>query len=128
MNLIKKLFYKKDNASVTAPSSWHEIVESMYNKHLDAFADEVVQVIYSADRAMRYVIMINEKGLYSYQLEAIHQFNEKDDEWQYICSDDGSLHAMWEVPEGCLNNSFFNDKDSLMNALSSEHWYKQYFS
>jgi len=32
----------------------------MYDKHLDAFSDEVVKVIYSKDRSMRYVVLKDE--------------------------------------------------------------------
>ncbi len=32
--------------------SWETVVEMMYDKHLDAFSDEVVKVIYSKDRSI----------------------------------------------------------------------------
>ena len=41
--------------------SWGTVVEMMYDKHLDAFSDEVVKVIYSKDLSMRYVVLKDEK-------------------------------------------------------------------
>ena len=32
---------------------------------------------------MRYVVLKDEKGLFTFQLEAIYQFDEE--EWKYIC-------------------------------------------
>ena len=74
--------------------SWETVVEMMYDKYLDAFSDEVVKVIYSKDRWMRYVVLKDEKEFFTYQLEAIYQYDE--DEWKYICSHDNVLPAMWE--------------------------------
>ena len=56
----------------------------LYDKGLDAFCDEVIGVIYSHDKSMRYVFLRDEKGIYTYQFEAIYQFDE--DDWKYIIS------------------------------------------
>ena len=101
------------------------IIELMRDKHLDAFADEVVDVIYSQDCSMRYVILKDEKGFFTYQLEAIYQYDEH--EWQYICSHDNVLPAMWEPFRGIAGKSVFENKNELLKELKAEPEYKQYF-
>ncbi len=127
MSILCRIFRRKTKQDTPVATSWEEIVERLYDKQLDSFCDEVTGVLYSRDRSMRYVILKDEKGHFTYQLEAIHQFDEKDDEWKFICSDDGTLHAMWEVPEGRLASSFFDNTKELLNEIKSESEYKQYF-
>ena len=105
--------------------SWETVVKMMYDKHLDAFSDEVVKVIYSKDRSMRYVVLKDEKEFFTYQLEAIYQYDE--DEWKYICSHDNALPAMWEPFRGIVGKSVFENIDELLNELKAEPEYKQYF-
>lgn len=92
MNLLHWIFGRKPKKDIPPMPSWDAIVEMMRDKHLDAFADEVVEVFYSKDSSMRYVVLKDEKGFFTYQLEAIYQYDE--DEWQYICSHDNALPAM----------------------------------
>ena len=61
MNFFTKLFKKKAVVEIPPMPSWETVVEMMYDKHLDAFSDEVVKVIYSKDRSMRYVVLKDEK-------------------------------------------------------------------
>lgn len=104
---------------------WVEIVKMMYDKSLDAFVDEVVRVVYSADNTMRYVVLKDEKGLFTYQLEAIYQFDA--DEWKYICSNNVALPAMWEPFRGIVGKSFFENEEELLKEMKEEPEYKQYF-
>ena len=96
MSFLAKLFKKNSKEETPPMPSWETVVEMMYDKHLDAFSGEVVKVIYSKDRSMRYVILKDEKDFFTYQLEAIYQYDE--DEWKYICLHDNALPAMWEPP------------------------------
>ena len=125
MNIFNWLFRKKPKRDIPPMPSWESIVEMMRDKHLDAFADEVVDVIYSQDCSMRYVILKDENGLFTYQLEAIYQYNE--DEWKYICSHDNVLPAVWEPFRGIVGKSVFENIDELLNELKAEPEYKQYF-
>ena len=125
MNIFNWLFRKKLNRDIPPMPSWESIVEMMRDKHLDAFADEVVDVIYSEDCSMRYVIFKDENGLFTYQLEAIYQYDE--DEWKYICSHDDALPAMWEPFRGIVGKSVFENTKDLLKELKSEPEYKQYF-
>jgi len=105
--------------------SWEAVVEMMYDKYLDAFSDEVVKVIYSKDRSMRYVVVVDKKGLFTYEREAIYQYDE--DEWKYICSGDRALPAMWEPFRGVVGRSVFESIGELLKELKAEPEYKLYF-
>jgi len=125
MIFFTKLFKKKLKEEIPPMPSWETVVEMMYDKHLDAFSDEIAKVIYSKDRSMRYVVLKDEKGFFTYQLEAIYQYDE--DEWKYICSYDNSLPAMWEPFRGIVGKSFFENMDELLKELNAEPEYKSYF-
>ena len=81
MNFLTKLFKKKPVVEIPPRPSWETVVEMMYDKHLDAFSDEVVKVIYSKDRSMRYVVLKDEKGFFISASETAPlrniSFNEK---------------------------------------------------
>lgn len=125
MNFFKRLFQNEKSKEFPPMPPWAEIVEMMYDKSLDAFVDEVVRVVYSADNTMRYVVLKDEKGLFTYQLEAIYQFDE--DEWKYICSNNVALPAMWEPFSGIVGKSFFENEEELLKGMKEEPEYKQYF-
>lgn len=125
MNFFKRLFQKEKPKEFPAIPPWVEIVKMMYDKSLDAFVDEVVRVVYSADNTMRYVVLKDEKGLFTYQLEAIYQFDA--DEWKYICSNNVALPAMWEPFRGIVGKSFFENEEELLKEMKEEPEYKQYF-
>lgn len=125
MNFFKRLFQNEKPKEFPAMPPWAEIVKMMYDKSLDAFVDEVVRVVYSADNTMRYVVLKDEKGLFTYQLEAIYQFDA--DEWKYICSNNVALPAMWEPFSGIVGKSFFENEEELLKEMKEEPEYKQYF-
>ena len=125
MNFFKRLFQKEKPKEFPAMPPWVEIVKMMYDKFLDAFVDEVVRVVYSTDNTMRYVVLKDEKGLFTYQLEAIYQFDA--DEWKYICSNNVALPAMWEPFRGFAGKSFFENEEELLKEMEEEPEYKQYF-
>ena len=79
MKWLKKLFNKNRQLEiepVPPMPSWDKIVELLYNKNLDSFCDEVINVLYSKDNSMRYVVLKDEKDIFKYQLEAIYRFDE----------------------------------------------------
>ncbi len=125
MNFFDKLFRKKPKATAPSIPSWETVIEIMYDQNLDTFADEVTEVIYSTNRSMRYVILKDEKGFFTYQLEAIYQYDA--DEWVYISSKDHALPAMWEPFKGIKGKSLFNNMDALKKELQTEPEYKRYF-
>ena len=113
MNFLTKLFKKKVVVEIPPMPSWETVVEMMYDKHLDAFSNEVVKVIYSKNRSMRYVVLKDEKNFFTYQLEAIYQYDK--DEWKYICSHDNALPAMWEPFRGIVSKSVFENMDEFLS-------------
>ena len=128
MNWLKKFFNKNRESDIKPISpmpSWDKIVELLYDKSLDSFCDEVINVFYSKDNSMRYVVLKDEKGIFTYQLEAIYQFD--DEEWKYICSNDDAIPAMWESYLGNCGTSLFANEEDLMKELYSQPEYKQYF-
>lgn len=125
MKFFKTLFQKEKRQEIPAMPPWEEIVEIMFDKHLETFADEVVDVVYSIDKTMRYVVLKDEKGLFTYQLEAIYQFDE--DEWKYTYSQNDALPAMWEPFRGVVGKSFFENEEELLKEMKEEPEYKQYF-
>ena len=72
---------------------WNEIVEMLYNKSLDCFDDEDVKVIYSRDKAMRYIVLKNTKDYFTYRLEKIYKLDEE--KWSFNCSFD-LTPAFWK--------------------------------
>ena len=76
MSFFNRLFQKEKPKEIPAMPPWEEIVEMMYDKCLDAFTAEVVRVVYSIDKTMRYVVLRYEQGLYTYQLEAIYKLDK----------------------------------------------------
>lgn len=125
MKFFKKLFQKGKSKEVPTMLPWAEVVEMMHDKHLDAFAIEVVRVMYSADKTMRYVVLKDEKGLFTYQLEAIYQLDEE--EWKYIFSNDDALPVRWEPFGEIIEKSFFESEEELLKEMKAEAEYKQYF-
>ncbi len=123
---FKKLFVQPKPPQFSPIPPWDEIVEMMYDAQLDAYDNEVVRVIYSADRTMRYVILQDEKGFYTYHLEAIYPFDE--DEWKYIFSGNSALPAMWEPFHNIWGLSIFSDEQELLREMKAEPEYKRYFT
>lgn len=105
--------------------SWETIVAMMHDKYLDGFEDEVIEVVYSQDGSMRYVILKDEHGFFTYQLEAIYQYDEE--EWKYICSHNNALPAMWEPYRGIAGKSIFENAEELKKEMKAEPEYKQFF-
>ena len=101
------------------------IAEMMHDKQLDAFSNEAVKVIYSKDNSMRYVILKDEKEYFTYQLEAIYQFDK--DEWEYICAHNDALPAIWKPFRGIVGKSLFENEEELLKEINEEPEYKQYF-
>ncbi len=126
MNFIKRLFRKKSEGTALPPiPSWDEIKDIMYDRNLDAFQAEIVEVIYSKDRSMRYVVTKDKNDAFYYCLEVIYPFDE--DDWQYIGVNEGALPAMWQEHPDAKNISIFDSKEGALLEIYSEPFYKNYF-
>lgn len=122
---LKKYNLEIETIAASSMPSWDDIVEIMYDKQLDSFCDEIINVFYSKDKSMRYVILKDEKGIFKYHLEVIYQFDAH--EWQYICSDDDVLPATWGPCLEKSSSSLFASEEDLMRELEFEPEYRQYF-
>ena len=125
MYFFTKWFNRNPKPPTSPIPSRETMVEIMYDKHLDAFSEEVVRVIYSIDRSMRYVVLKNEKGYFTYQLEAIYQYEE--DEWKYLSAQEDVLPALWEPFRGIVGKSIFENMDDLLKEIKAEAEFKHYF-
>lgn len=125
MNVLEKIFRKKSRRDVPVMPTWETIVAMMFDQHLDGYADEVVRVIYSKDKSKRYVILKDDNGFFTYQLEAIYQYDPE--EWRYIASNKDALPAMWEPLHGITGKSIFENTEELLKEMSTEPEYQQYF-
>lgn len=123
MKLLKKLFNKNSKTEIPPMPSWEEAIEIMYDKQLDYFSDMVVNAVYSKDKSMRYIILKNKKGYFTYQFEKLHQFNEY--EWTALYSVHNGLPAIWEPFSN--GKSFFENTEELLKEMEEEPNYKQYF-
>lgn len=131
-NKIKGLFQKMKRDEISPQSksissinesplpSFNETIEI---DSLNCFQDEIVKVIYSKDKLMRYIILKKENGLYTYILERIEPYDE--DEWEYLMSGLYAIPAMW-ILSNC-SFSFFQTEDDAIKELKFESEYKQYF-
>lgn len=117
MSIFSKLFSKGSKCDVPPMPAWETIVEMMYEQDLDGYTDELVQVIYSKDRSKRYVILKNEKGFFTYQLEVINQYDPQ--EWQYVDADKNPLPAIWEPIHG-VGKSIYENKEQLLATINAE--------
>lgn len=125
MRILERIFRRKSKPDIPPMPSWEEIIEKMYDRGLDSYTDEVVKVLYSKDRSMRYVILKDKRGLLTYQLEAIYQFDME--ECEYICTHD-ALPAMWQQFNENVSISYFENMDELLSAINKEPEYKLYFA
>lgn len=121
-NLFRK--FRKEKRVVSKMPEWNEIVQMLYDKNLDCFDDEVVRVIYSKDKAMRYIVLKSDKGFFNYRLEKIYQFDEE--EWSYRCSFDLTPAFWQDVDNG--SKSIFSTLEDALKELEQEAEYKIYCS
>ena len=103
---------------------WDAIVEIMNGKQL-GFADEVLNVVYSKDRTVRYVVLKDARGLLCYLFESICPFDEE--EWKYTYVDGTTLPAMWMPLGGTGGHSLFETEEELLREIIAEPEYKLYF-
>ena len=119
---MKRLFrkFRKEKRIVSPMPEWNEIVEMLYDKSLDCFDDEVVKVIYSNDKATRYIVLKSDKGFFTYRLEKIYQLDEE--EWSYRCSFDLTPAFWQDVDNG--SKSIFSNLEDALKELEQEAEYK----
>lgn len=126
MNLISLLFQnnKQTPESLSLPS-WSDTVSIMYNKQLDCFGDELIDVLYTSDRTKRFVLLKSSKGYFRYVYEELHSFTEE--EWKYVSSGKNPLPATWEPSPGWQGTSLYGTLEDTWKELKLSPEYKSYF-
>ena len=111
--------FRKEKRVVPKMPEWNEIVEMLYDKNLDFLDLTVEKVIYSRDKAKRYVILKSDKGFFSYRFEKIYQLD--DEEWSYRCSFD-LIPAFWQAVDNG-SKSIFSTLEDALKELEKEAEY-----
>ncbi len=125
MNILHKLFRKRARLNAPPMPDRNTVVAMLHDQQLDGYLHEVVRVIHSRDNAMRYVILKDNKGIFTYQLEAIYQYDPE--EWKYIAANKELFPAMWEPIHGMDGKSLFDNLNELLQEMEAEPEYKRYF-
>lgn len=114
---------KKEKTKITLPS-WDALVEMMYGQDICCpAAYTVINVIYSKDKAHRYLILQSKQGgHYTYHRENLFAYDEE--ELSYFPH---SLHGYW-CPVSGDGVHIFDNLESLMRELVAEPDYKTFFT
>lgn len=105
--------------------SWPETVAGMYDRDLRYLNDDVVRVVYSADREKRFVITKSKnRALYQYRFEQLQELD--DDEWVTSSQDPDAFPAMW-IELGNRGFSVFGTEQEAWNDMTHSPEYKLYF-
>lgn len=123
MKLFKSIFNKKNKKELIILPSWAEIVEIMHDKGL-VFSDDVKieMVIYSVDKAKRFIVLYSNKGFFKYNYEILRSFDE--DELQWMGKD--ALPAFWApIDDTCC--SLYGTMSEAIKELKSEPEFKSNF-
>lgn len=104
---------------------WSEIVTEMYGKDLpkdrtDGFT--LLEVIYSLDKAHRFLILKSDENTWSYSFEELVAFEE----YELSFIDAEQYPAMW-IPKDTGFKSVFDDIELLKRELKISPEYKRYF-
>lgn len=115
--------FRKSKKSSPKVLPWDEIVKIMYGKVLSVPDDcEIIDVVYSRDKAHRYLILKSNDGYFRYQYEYLFAYDED----ELICFGADSLPGYW-LPHTLSPSPLFNDMTILMRELKAEPDYKTYF-
>lgn len=126
IKFFKQLFKHENRIEeISSMPEWDKIVEIMYDKNLDSYADDIIKVIYSKDKSKRYLLTKNIDGLYKYSFETIIQYDIH--EWQYMGSYENALPAMWVPTIDDNHHSFFESEADALKELNTEPNFRRYF-
>lgn len=78
---LKKRFSRKEKIDYVLPSHT-EIVDMLYDKHLDFSDETVIKIVYGANNEHRVVILKNSDGYFRYIFERIEEYDA--DEMMYF--------------------------------------------
>ena len=126
MSLLDMLSPKKQPVFRREMPTWEEILNYMQGEEPAFYADTVVRIFLSKDRAKRIIILQSDHGYYKTVYEEIRVWDE--DEWNYFCNDPDRYPAWWEPVTSSINSkSFYGTEDDAIKAVTNSHEYKMYF-
>ena len=120
---LKKRFSRKEKIDYVLPSHT-EIVDMVYDKHLDFSDETVIKIVYGANNEHRVVILKNSDGYLRYIFERIEEYDA--DEMKYF----------WGIPTACRQSGersmtaffCFGSEEEAWNDLIATSEYKTYFN
>lgn len=122
---------KRQEVNIKSPGAFNqsELAEIMYNKQISFVPEiEVVDVFYSLDKLKRFIVIKNDKHLYSYCYEFVELLDEE--EYNYMCtcygSSSGILPANW-ITRDSGSTSFYDNLETVMKEIHSSWEYNKYF-
>lgn len=123
---LKALFTRKAPPAADEPKpTREEAVVQMYDKQLSCYTDEVIRVVYSADREKRIVLLKSDKGFFYYVIEALAGYT--DDDWAFLFDDPHVLPAMWAEYYPNASRSLFGSVSEAWEELVTTPQYKRFF-
>ena len=121
---LKKRFSRKEKIDYVLPSHT-EIVDMLYDKHLDFSDETVIKIVYGANNEHRVVILKNSDGYFRYIFERIEEYDA--DEMKYFSGYPDRFPAEWREVDDMRFSAFGSEKEA-WNDLIATSEYKTYFN
>lgn len=121
-------FKKRKQYKCPDMPSYDEIVNMMYDKGL-SFAEnlEIIDVIYSNDKAKRFIVLKCLNGFYKYTYEEICVCDK--DEWEHLnrCGLEDIEPGWWEPKDRSSSYSFFGREEEALTSIKETSEFRLYF-
>lgn len=121
---LKKCFSRREKIDYVLPSHT-EIVDMLYDKHLDFSDDKVINVVYGENNEHRVIILQINEGYFRYVFESIEEYDA--DEIEYFSGYPDRLPAEWREVDDMRFSAFGSEKEA-WNDLIATSEYKTYFN
>ncbi|MBR2391637.1 MAG: hypothetical protein IKB06_04000 [Clostridia bacterium] len=120
MNFFKKLFSKNNSNQPRKTLSESKQIKIMQDKNL-TYTMQLVEVFYSLDKKMRYVLLRRKDGKFSIKLEKLFLYDEK----ALNALPANSLPGYWEPLN--FGVALFKTEEDAIAAMKKEDEYKSHF-
>lgn len=122
---LKSVFSVKKDALAFLPiPTLEKAAQMLHDKGLAVFEAEVIQVLYSTDQTMRFVVLKRKDGLYTYVFEWIVLFDEEI--LRLISPAENTPPGFWTNP-GNSQKSLFGSVQETLREIKEEPLFKRYF-
>ena len=120
MNFFKKLFSKNNSNQPRKTLSESKQIKIMQDKNL-TYTMQLVEVFYSLDKKMRYVLLRRKDGKFSIKLEKLFLYDEK----ALNALPANSLPGYWEPLN--FGVALFKTEEDAIASMKKEDEYKSHF-